>query len=89
MFEGKNVKVGISPLTWSNDDMPSLGEKNTFEQCLSEAALAGFQGTEIGRKYPSDMTVLKRSLDIRGMKIGSRWFSSTSCSLAPGSPSFA
>ncbi|MDO5547550.1 MAG: myo-inosose-2 dehydratase [Eubacteriales bacterium] len=79
MFEGKNVRVGIAPLTWSNDDMPSLGEKNTFEQCLSETALAGFEGTEMGRKFPEDMTVLKRSLDIRGMRIGSRWFSSTLC----------
>lgn len=79
MFEGKNVKVGMAPLTWSNDDMPSLGESCTVEQCLSEVALAGFQGTEFGRKFPSDMTVLKRMLEIRGLKIGSRWFSSTLC----------
>lgn len=79
MFEGKNVKVGMAPLTWSNDDMPSLGEYCTTEQCLSEIALAGFAGTEIGRKFPTDITVLKRMLDIRGLTIGSRWFSSTLC----------
>ena len=39
--------------------MPDLGAENTFEQCVSEMALAGFQGTEIGNKYPKDPKVLK------------------------------
>ena len=39
-------------------------------------ALAGFTGCEIGNKYPSDPVELKRQLDLRGMRIASRWFSS-------------
>ena len=36
-----NVKVGIAPIGWTNDDMPQLGEELTFEQMISEAALEG------------------------------------------------
>ena len=47
-----NVKLGIAPIGWTNDDMPQLGGELTFEQMVSEAALAGFQGTEVGRQVP-------------------------------------
>ncbi|MCF0198819.1 MAG: myo-inosose-2 dehydratase, partial [Bacteroidaceae bacterium] len=53
-----------------------LGAENTFRQTVSEMALAGFTGCEIGNKYPADAAVLKRALDLRGMRIASRWFSS-------------
>lgn len=56
----KNVKLGIAPIGWTNDDMPKLGGNLTYEQMLSEAALAGFSGTEIGGKFPTDATVLKK-----------------------------
>jgi len=39
-------------------------------------ALAGFTGCEVGNKYPKDTTVLKEALDLRGMRIASKWFSS-------------
>ena len=76
MFAGKEVKLGIAPIGWTNDDMPALGGENTFEQCVSEMALAGFTGSEVGNKYPKDTTVLKEALDLRGMRIASKWFSS-------------
>lgn len=76
MFDVKTVKLGIAPIGWCNDDMPELGAENTFRQTVSEMALAGFTGCEIGNKYPSDPAELKRQLDLRGMRIASRWFSS-------------
>lgn len=75
-----NVKLGIAPIGWTNDDMPQLGGELTFEQMVSEAALAGFQGTEVGGKFPADPVVLNRALDLRGIKIASQWFSSFLCS---------
>ncbi|MBP5163344.1 MAG: myo-inosose-2 dehydratase, partial [Spirochaetales bacterium] len=48
----------------------------TFRQTVSEMALAGFTGCEIGNKYPKDPKELKWELDLRGMRIASRWFSS-------------
>ncbi|WAG71439.1 myo-inosose-2 dehydratase [Clostridium sp. CF011] len=76
MLNSKKVKLGIAPIAWTNDDMPDLGKENTFDQCLSEAALAGFQGTEVGNKYPKDVKVLKKALELRGLEIASGWFSS-------------
>jgi len=38
----KNVRLGIAPIAWTNDDLPELGGENTFEQCISEIALAGY-----------------------------------------------
>ena len=42
MFNQNKVKLGIAPIAWTNDDLPDLGGENTFEQCVSEMALAGF-----------------------------------------------
>ena len=76
MFDTAKVKLGIAPIGWCNDDMPDLGAENTFRQTVSEMALAGFTGWEIGNKYPSDPVELKKQLELRGMSIASRWFSS-------------
>lgn len=70
------VKVGIAPIAWTNDDMPELGAENTFEQCISEMALAGFAGSEVGNKYPQNTTELHKALGLRSLEIASAWFSS-------------
>lgn len=77
----KNIKLGIAPIGWTNDDMPQLGGDLTFEQMISEAALAGYEGTEIGGKFPADPAVLNRALGLRGLLIASQWFSSFLCSM--------
>ena len=76
MFDTNKVKLGIAPIAWTNDDMPDLGKENTFEQCVSEMALAGFTGSEVGNKYPKDPEVLKKALELRGVEICNQWFSS-------------
>lgn len=70
-----NVKLAIAPIGWTNDDMPELGTENTFQQTVSEMALAGFTGSEVGSKYPRDPAVLKPMLEIRGLQICNAWFS--------------
>ncbi|WP_324177519.1 myo-inosose-2 dehydratase [Ligilactobacillus salivarius] len=69
------IQLAIAPIAWTNDDLPDLGKENTFEQCISEMALAGFKGTEIGNKYPKDPDILKHYLDLRNLKVASAWFS--------------
>lgn len=76
MLDKKKVKLGIAPIAWTNDDMPDLGKENTFEQCVSEMALAGFTGSEVGGKYPTNTKELKKALDLRGICICNEWFSS-------------
>lgn len=75
MLDKSKVKLGIAPIAWTNDDLPQLGAENTFEQCVSEMALAGFTGSEIGNKYPKDPKELKKALDLRGVQICNAWFS--------------
>lgn len=76
MFANGIIELGIAPIAWTNDDMPELGGENTFEQCVSEMALAGFSGTEIGSKFPRDPAVLSAALALRGLRIANAWFSS-------------
>lgn len=76
MLDNKKVKLAIAPIAWTNDDLPDLGAENSFEQCISEMALSGFSGSEIGNKYPKDPDVLKHYLDVRGLRICNAWFSS-------------
>ena len=76
MLNKEKVYLACAPIAWTNDDLPDLGAENTFEQCVSEMALAGFTGSEIGNKYPKDVETLKYKLDVRGMRICNAWFSS-------------
>ena len=69
------IKLAIAPIGWTNDDMPDLGRENTFEQCISETALAGFTGTEVGNTYPADARELKKALDLRKLTVCSQWYS--------------
>lgn len=69
------ISLAIAPIAWTNDDMPELGGDNTFEQCISEMALAGYTGTEVGNKYPRDPEVLRKALDLRGLRVASAWTS--------------
>lgn len=70
-----NVKLGINPLTWTNDDMPSLGAETPLETCLAESHMAGFEGVELGNKFPRDAEALKPILAEYDRKLVSGWYS--------------
>lgn len=74
-MNAQRVSLAIAPIGWTNDDMPELGGEHTFEQIVSEMALAGFRGSEVGSKYPRDPARLKRALELRGLQICNAWFS--------------
>ena len=69
------VRIGINPLTWTNDDLPELGDHNSLETCLSEARLAGYEGVELGRKFPRDAAVLGPILRNFKIDLVSGWYS--------------
>lgn len=75
MIDKSKIKLACAPINWTNDDAPELGGELTYQQCLSEMALAGFQGSEIGNKYPRDVETLKKALDLRELEICNQWFS--------------
>jgi len=74
-FDRKKVWLGITPTLWWNDDFLAIDIGIPFGQCVSEMALAGFQGCSVGHKFPTDPAVLKRELDLRGLRVSEPWVS--------------
>jgi inosose dehydratase len=75
MFDPDKVSLGITPTGWTNDDFPAIGDSIPFEQCVSEIALAGFQGCSVGHKFPTDPETLRAALELRGLRITEPWVS--------------
>jgi len=69
------VRIGINPLTWTNDDLPELGDSNSLETCLTEAKQAGYEGVELGRKFPREAAVLGPILKKFKLDLVSGWYS--------------
>jgi len=70
------VRIGINPLTWSNDDLPELGGEIPLETCLAEAKQAGYAGVELGHKFPRTPQALKPVVQKHGLEVVSGWYSS-------------
>lgn len=71
----EKVWIGITPTSWWNDDFLDIDIGITFGQCVSEMALAGYQGCSVGHKYPTDIEVLKRELGMRNLRVSEPWTS--------------
>jgi inosose dehydratase len=70
-----SVRIGINPITWSNDDMPELGGATPLEVALSETKEAGYAGTEMGGKFPKVPATLRPILEEHGLVLVSGWYS--------------
>ena len=70
-----SVRIGINPLTWTNDDLPALGAETPLATCLSEGKLAGYAGFELGNKFPRTPEALGPILDAHGLVLVSGWYS--------------
>ncbi len=68
------VRLAINPITWSNDDHPSLGAEIPLETCLSETRQAGFAGTEFGFKFPRSTPELTALLRKHELQLVSAWY---------------
>jgi len=79
-----NVRIGINPLSWMNDDLPSLGGETLLETALAEGKEIGYEGFELGNKFPKDGPGLKAKLDEFGLACVSGWYSGFLAELAPG-----
>ena len=70
-----NVKIGINPISWSNDDLPSLGGETPLEVALTEGKRIGYQGFELGNKFPRESEALRKVLSSHGLGLVSGWYS--------------
>jgi inosose dehydratase len=71
------AKLGISPIAWSNDDLPELGGDTPLETCLAESRQAGFLGVETGGKFPKASAELAAVLAAHDLRLVSGWYSGT------------
>lgn len=69
------LRIGINPITWSNDDLPELGGETPLETCLAETREAGYAGIELGNKFPRESSTLGAILDRYGLALISGWYS--------------
>ena len=70
-----NVRIGINPISWSNDDLPELGGDTPLETALREGAEIGYEGFELGNKFPAEPGALKAKLAEYGVACISGWYS--------------
>ncbi len=70
-----SVRIGINPITWSNDDMPALGGDTPLDTCLAETKQAGYAGIEMGGKFPKTTETLRPVLAKHGLDFISGWYS--------------
>ena len=70
------IKIGIAPIAWSNDDMPELGGDTPIETCLSEAKEAGYEGIELGGKFPRNPGITNLLLNKFKLKMPGGWYGS-------------
>ena len=75
MTRGLDVRIGINPISWSNDDLPSLGGETPLETALSEGKAIGYEGFELGNKFPREPAALKAVLARHGLACVSGWYS--------------
>jgi inosose dehydratase len=71
----EGIHLGITPTCWSNDDFPLIGNDIPMEQCLSEIALAGFEGCSIGHTFTTDADALAAAMHLRGLSVSEPWMS--------------
>lgn len=74
-FLPPGLRLGVSPLSWANDVLEDLGADIPLETCLRDAADAGYEGVELGRKFPRRPEILAPLLKDHGLSLASGWYS--------------
>ena len=70
-----DVKIGINPISWANDDLPELGGDTPLETILSEGSEIGYRGFELGNKFPKEPEALRKVLAQYHVELVSGWYS--------------
>ncbi|HEM7799524.1 myo-inosose-2 dehydratase [Burkholderia cenocepacia] len=70
-----DIRIGINPLSWMNDDLPSLGGETSLDVALTEGRQIGYAGFELGNKFPREPRALKTLLAQYDLALVSGWYS--------------
>ncbi|MEC7764965.1 MAG: myo-inosose-2 dehydratase [Pseudomonadota bacterium] len=69
------IRIGISPISWQNDDLPDLTAAFTMDQAMREAREIGYVGVERGRRMPEGTEELRTYLDRYDLALCGGWCS--------------
>ncbi len=69
------MRIGINPISWTNDDLPALGGETPLETALAEGKAIGYEGFELGNKFPREPEALRAVLARHGLACVSGWYS--------------
>ncbi len=72
-----SIRFGVSPIAWINDDMPELGGDTPVETIFVDAEAIGFDGVELGGKFPRDPSTLKAMLAAHRLDLIGGWWSTS------------
>jgi inosose dehydratase len=75
MSKQNRIQLGVSPLSWTNDVLAELGGDIPLETCLQDAAEIGYEGVELGRKFPREAEKLSPLLSGYGLRLAGGWHS--------------
>ena len=70
-----SIRFGVSPIAWINDDLPELGGETPVETVLRDTQALGFEGIELGGKFPRDPARLGAELGRHGLALIGGWWS--------------
>jgi len=66
-------RLGVHPINWVGEDVKEHGDDTTYEEIMDDIQALGLTGTEMGRKFPTDVPTLKRELAKRNIQLVSQW----------------
>ncbi|UCZ85020.1 myo-inosose-2 dehydratase [Pseudomonas sp. L5B5] len=69
------IRIGINPISWSNDDLPALGGETPLDTALAEGQAIGYEGFELNGKFPKDAQGVADVLRPYGLALVSGWYS--------------
>ena len=75
MGKQNRIQLGVSPLSWTNDVLAELGGDIPLETCLKDAAEIGYEGVELGRRFPKEGEKLSPLLSGYGLRLVGGWHS--------------
>jgi inosose dehydratase len=66
-------QLGAHPINWVGEDVREHGDDTTYTQILDDIQSLGLTGTEMGRKFPTEIGLLKEELSKRNIQLVSQW----------------
>jgi len=70
-----SIRFGVSPIARANDDMPELGGDTPLDSILHDIQELGFEGVELGGKFPRQADALKPLLAKYRLDLIGGWYS--------------